>query len=206
MSTTPFSYYLYHTPTEQHYYGIKYAKNCNPQMLWSTYFSSSAKVAALIQEYSVDSFIFEIRKIFKTGEDALKWEHKVLRRLNAAHREDWLNRHNGSNKFRPPLAHSEKTKETIRRKITGKKRSAFTKEKQSIAAINREIVRRQTNWKMSDEAKTRIVATRQTRIATGEINPYSTERNEKMSQSKTGAKRQYLPDGSFIMVKIQRDQ
>ena len=55
-------------------------------------------------------------------------------------------------------------------------------------------------WAMPKEAIDRAIATRNARIASGEIDPYSTERNAKMAASKRGKKRKYLPDGSFIMV------
>jgi hypothetical protein len=45
-----------------------------------------------------------------------------------------------------------------------------------------------------------MLLTRQRKIDSGEINPYSTERNAKMALSKTGKKRKYLPDGTFIMI------
>jgi Putative endonuclease segE, GIY-YIG domain len=200
--TTPFSYHLFHKPTQKHYYGIKFSKGCSPAMLWTTYFSSSLKVKELIALHGADSFEVEVRKIFKTGHQALLWEHRVLSKLDAAGRDDWLNRHNGGKKFRSPECHSDKTKETLRAKITGKKRSATTKAKQAAAATKREQERRAQNWTMPTEAKERALDTRKKRIADGTINPYSAERNAKMGASKAGTKRHYLPDGSFVMRKI----
>lgn len=202
MSTTiPFSYYLYHKPTQQHYYGIKFAKNCSPTDLWTTYFSSSSIVKHLINEYGADSFDVAIRHTFTSSQDALLWEHKVLRRLNASARTNWINRHNGGTKFRSPLHHSEQTKNQLRKQITGIKRSASTKAKQSAAATVREAHRKLTGWQMPKAAIAQAVETRQERIAAGTIDPYSATRNSKMAESKRGAKRKYLPDGSFIMSK-----
>ncbi len=202
MSTTiPFSYHLFHKPTKQHYYGIKYARGCCPTDLWTKYFSSSAKVKALIAEYGLDSFVVTIRRTFVDGASALLWEHTVLRRLDAAGRTDWINRHNGGKKFRAPEHHSDKTKERLRAKITGKKRSKTTKERLAASAVRREEQRRATGWEMPAEATARAQRTRQERIKAGEISPYSESRNKKMADSKRGAKRQYLPDGSFIMIK-----
>lgn len=205
-STIPFSYHLYHIPTQKHYYGIKFSKGCNPNDLWTTYFSSSKLVKHLIEEYGADSFDVSIRKVFLTPQDALLWEHKVLRRLNASARDNWLNRHNGGTKFRAPLHHSDKTKNRLRQKTTGIKRSSATKSKQSIKAILREERRRLNGWKMPKEAISRAIETRQERIVAGIINPYSTSRNKKMGDSKRGTKRKYFPDGSFIMIKPQQDQ
>jgi len=202
MSTTiPFSYHLFHTPTQKHYYGIKYARGCNPADLWTKYFSTSASVKNLIAEYGADSFIATVRRTFSNGAKALLWEHKVLRRLNAAGRDDWINRHNGGKKFRAPEHHSNATKEILRKKITGLKRKDSTKVKLSSTALEREKLRRENDWQMPAESTSRALVTRKQRIADGTINPYSTERNKKMGDSKRGAKRKYLLDGSFIMVK-----
>ena len=198
--TVPFTYYLYHKPTGLKYYGVKFEKGCNPSVLWSTYFTSSSKVKALIDEYGVDSFDVAVRKVFNDSKKALLWEHRVLSRLNAAGRSDWLNRHNGGSKFRAPKAHKEETKARIAAKITGKKRSDTTKQRISQSALLREEQRRLDNWTMPKEAINRAIATRKERTASGEIDPYSAERNAKMAASKRGKKRKYLPDGSFIMV------
>jgi len=95
----PYTYYLYHKPTGRHYYGVRTATGCHPNELWVTYFSSSKIVNSLREQFGNESFYFEIRKLFEKSEDALEWERKVLTRIDAAGREDWLNRHNGGNKF-----------------------------------------------------------------------------------------------------------
>ena len=69
--TTPYTYHLYHIPTGLHYYGVRWAKNCAPSDLWSTYFSSSKAVKKLIKEYGKDSFIAKVRKVFTTKEQAV---------------------------------------------------------------------------------------------------------------------------------------
>lgn len=192
--TIPFSYYLFHKPTKKHYYGIRFAKNCCPDDLWTKYFSSSIIVKKLISDYGADSFHVEIRKVFENSEQALLWEHKVLRRLNASANTDWINRHNGSNKFRAPTEHSAATKEILRKRITGIKRSASTKAKQSVSAKSREAKRRANGWTMPVEnVERRAKAQRGV--------PRSPEMVAKMRASKTGAKRKYLSDGTFIMVK-----
>lgn len=201
MSTIPFSYYLFHKPTQQHYYGIKFSKGCSPDVLWTKYFSSSRIVKQLIADYGADSFEYEVRRTFEDAKSALLWEHKVLRRLKAAERDNWINRHNGGTKFRSPTHHKPETIEKFRKKLTGIKRSEESKERYRKSAKKREELRRANNWTMPRDAISRALETRQQRIESGEINPYSEERNRKMGESKRGTKRQYLPDGSFIMVK-----
>jgi hypothetical protein len=78
-------------PTNKYYYGVKFKKGCHPNDLWTKYFTSSKKVKGLIRKYGKKSFIFEIRRTFKTQKQAREWEHKVLRRLKVIYRDDFLN-------------------------------------------------------------------------------------------------------------------
>ena len=87
----PFTYLVKHIPTNRYYYGVRYKKGCHPYDLWTKYFTSSRKVKGLIKRYGKKSFIFEIRKTFKTAEQAYNWEHKVLKRMKVIHRDDFLN-------------------------------------------------------------------------------------------------------------------
>lgn len=198
----PFAYHLYHKPTKKHYYGIRYRKGCSPNELWESYFSSSPIVHQLIEEYGKESFVPSVRKIFESGAKAVAWESKFLSKVDAQHNEQWLNRHNGKNNFIGPHTHTDQSKVKIGSKIKGIKRSEETKAKMRVKALEREAKRRAEGWTMPNEAKVRAAQTKKQRIALGEINPYSAERNAKMAASKTGKKRKYLPDGSFIMVKV----
>jgi hypothetical protein len=198
----PFCYHLYHTPTGLRYYGVRFAKKCSPADLWTTYFSTSKLVKQLIEDYGSDSFIVTVRRTFATAEAALNWEHKVLRRLNAAESRHWLNRHNGGNKFRGPLTHTPETIAKFSSKLKGRKMSDEWKQRMSESGKRNWDKRRALGKdRMPEEAVKQGVVTRQARIATGEINPYSKERNSKMAKSKRGTKRHYLPDGSYVMRK-----
>ena len=202
----PFTYHLYHIPTNKHYYGARYKKGCSPAELWTSYFSSSSIVHQLIEEYGQDSFVPSVRKLFSSSEEAVAWEARVLARLDAQHNDMWINRHNSKSAFMGPYMHSDKSKSKISSKIKGIKRSDKTKDKMSKSAKHRESKRREDGWIMPEESIIRALATRQERIETGIIDPYSEARNQKMSASKKGTKRHYLPNGSFVMVKIQVDQ
>jgi hypothetical protein len=123
--STPFTYHLFHVPTQTHYYGVRYSKTCTPLDLWSSYFSSSRKILDLIQVYGKESFQYEIRKIFLCAADAIQHEQTVLRRLKVLQRSDWLNNsigstHRGGRKKGTPASNraqpiSEMQKEKIRR-------------------------------------------------------------------------------------------
>lgn len=95
----PFTYYLYHKPTGKKYYGVRTARGCDPKELWTTYFSSSKEVKILREQYGNDSFEWKIRKTFDSAQRALEWEEKFLTRINAAARNDWINKHNGGKNF-----------------------------------------------------------------------------------------------------------
>lgn len=134
--SVPYTYFLYHKPTHKKYYGVRWAKGCMPEDLWTTYFTSSKYVKLLIQQYGKESFIFEIRKTFSDVNSAILWEKKVLRRLNVLTNEEWLNKNiSGSikNDVHPMLNrhHSLETKERIRNSKLGRSLSAETKKKLS---------------------------------------------------------------------------
>jgi hypothetical protein len=114
---SPYTYYIFHPLTNQHYYGVRYAKNCHPDDLWKTYFTSSKKVKQLIKQYGKDGFTVQVRRVFNNLEEALSWEERVLRRLKVLDRDNWLNESIGGKHFRnikrseiARKKHSEKTK------------------------------------------------------------------------------------------------
>ena len=151
----------------------------------------------LIAEYGADSFTATVRKVFTSPEEALRWEHKVLRRLNASASTNWLNRHNGGIKFRSPLAHSDEAKRKMSKKVKGIPKTADHRKHMSQSG--------KKYWNTSGASgsqrmKTAQLASEKWRAENHELF-YSEERNKKMAASKKGCVRQYLPDGSFIMVK-----
>jgi hypothetical protein len=92
LNNIPFTYLLKHIPTNKYYYeDFNFKKGCHPNDLWTKYFTSSKKIKGLIRRYGKKSFIFEIRKTFKTQKQAREWEHKVLRRMKVIYRDDFLN-------------------------------------------------------------------------------------------------------------------
>jgi len=88
----PYTYLLKHVPSNTFYYGVRYAKNCNPDELLVTYFTYSKYVKSLIQIDGIESFEFEIRKTFKNNTTAVKWENTVLRRMKVIYRNDFINK------------------------------------------------------------------------------------------------------------------
>jgi hypothetical protein len=102
---TPYTYLITEKETGMRYYGAKYADGCCPADLGVTYFSSSKILEPLCRD-DPNNYIYEVRQIFDKGceeenvDAAIKWEAKFLSKIDAKHRLDWYNQHNGDGKFR----------------------------------------------------------------------------------------------------------
>ena len=112
----PYTYLIKFLPTGQVYYGSSYANNkhkvSNPEQLWITYFTSSKIITNLIKQHGIESFQFEVRKIFENRHDAVNWETRVLKKVNAKQNPLWLNKSNGGKDFLFEK-HTEESKKKI---------------------------------------------------------------------------------------------
>lgn len=88
---TPYTYLIGWSKHNRWYYGVRYAKNCNPVDLWTKYFTSSEKVKDFRKEYG-EPDIKQIRKTFSDAKQAKNWEDRVLVRLKVHIKEQWLNK------------------------------------------------------------------------------------------------------------------
>lgn len=86
----PYTYLIGWSSLNKYYYGVRFAKGCNPSDLWVKYFTSS-KIVKDFREKNGDPDIIQIRKTFKTSYQAILWESKVLRRLNVRYNHRMLN-------------------------------------------------------------------------------------------------------------------
>ena len=156
----PYTYYLYHRPTGLKYYGVRYAKNCDPKDLWNKYFTSCKKVKELITEDGINSFDFKIRKIFESKVDAINWENKVLRRLKVKRKKEWINISEGKMPFDNITYgmlgkhHSEDSKKKIALAQTGSKNHMFNKT--HSAEARKKISEGNKGKRHSEETKTII--------------------------------------------------
>lgn len=132
----PYTYLLRFLPENKFYYGVRYKKDCNPSDLFLTYFTSSKEVKKLIDEYGKESFDYEIRRTFHNSDDARKWETKVLTRIKATQRKDFLNKTNNIS-IPNELERSPETKRKIGDAHRGKIVSEETKNKISNNAKER---------------------------------------------------------------------
>jgi hypothetical protein len=146
--TLPFTYLITETNSGKRYYGTKYSEGCHPSMLGTTYFSSSATMRELINSHGIAKFKFDVRRTFKTPADAIRWETKVLTRLNAQCSPNWYNKNNGGAYHNLPgelshwygRKHSEETRQkmsNIQRTRPRNPHSAATKEKLHQSALRR---------------------------------------------------------------------
>lgn len=172
MTWVPFTYLIIFTnPTtceKKYYYGVRYATDCNPSQLFTTYFTSSTKVQSLLKEYGKECFETEVRRTFPENRDkAMKWEQTVLRRLKAPQRHDFLNQCVPNQMPVFLGADNPSKREDVRTKISksklGKKHSEETKAKlrgprppSTCEAISKGCMGR----KYSDEEKLKMSVTR----------------------------------------------
>ena len=90
LRNTPYTYLIGWSQTSMFYYGVRYAKDCDPSELFIRYFTSSKHVKHYINKYG-EPDIIQVRKTFNDIQTAIKWESKVLNRLNVKERKDFLN-------------------------------------------------------------------------------------------------------------------
>jgi len=93
--------------------GVRYARGCHPDDLWTKYFTSSKHVRKFREENG-EPDVIEIRQTFNDSLQAREWEEKVLIRLKVIYNDKWLNKATG--KSIPPQFgryHSNETKKKI---------------------------------------------------------------------------------------------
>jgi hypothetical protein len=131
----PYTYVIGWSSIKKYYYGVRYAKNCNPSDLWVSYFTSSKQVAYYRKQFG-EPDIIEIRKTFIDIDTARLWEHKVLKKLKVIDNEKWLNQTNNisfshdvsvsaSKKaatMKKGVPHTDIHKQRISEALSGKKR------------------------------------------------------------------------------------
>jgi len=86
----PYTYLVGWSNLGEYYYGVRYAKGCHPNDLWSKYFTSSQNVKNYREQYG-EPDIIQIRRTFTNANDAIAWEAKVLQRMKLHLHENFLN-------------------------------------------------------------------------------------------------------------------
>lgn len=87
----PYTYLIGWKTLNLFYYGVRYSKNCHPDDLFVTYYTSSNTVKSLFKKHGKPDVI-QIRRLFIDPTSALAWEQKILRRLKIPHNPIFLNK------------------------------------------------------------------------------------------------------------------
>jgi hypothetical protein len=142
----PYTYLLGWTKLNKYYYGVRFAKKCNPNDLWKTYFTSSKHVKSFYKEYGHPDLI-QIRKVFDSSEQARLWESKVLRRIGVTKKQNWLNKTDNVSISPECCSHvcTEQNKLHFKKIRTGHKESEETKNKKRLAMIGKNVGKRNTD-------------------------------------------------------------
>ena len=163
----PYTYLIGWSDHNKYYYGVRYAKDCHPSDLWSSYFTSSKYVQEFREEYG-EPDIVQVRKTFDNKDSAYDWEQKVLLKMKVDERPDFLNKCVSwfgpvSEETRRKLSEigkgrifSEEHKEKIGKAHKGKILSEETKKKIGNAQRGK-TVSEETRKKLSEALKDRVM-------------------------------------------------
>lgn len=88
---TPYTYLIGWPELNTWYYGVRFAKKCNPSDLWNPYKTSSRHVKQFTAIHG-DPPVKLVRKTFSDAISARVWESKVLKRLKVVQDIRWLNK------------------------------------------------------------------------------------------------------------------
>lgn len=172
---TPFTYLIGWKDLNLWYYGVRFARNCHPDDLWTTYFTSSKTVKQIREEYG-DPDVVEIRQTFNDSLQARLWEETVLRRIKAVRDRRWLNKSNCGKEFC-----NEQCSKEHRRKISiSLKGSSFSEDhRKNLSEAMRGRVAPNKGVPHSEETKSKI-----SKSLTGV--PRSEESRRKQAETRTG--------------------
>lgn len=90
---TPYTYLIGWSHLDLWYYGVEIKTQnggANPKNLWTTYFTSSKRVAAMRKELG-EPDIIQVRRTFSCRKAAVRWEQLVLHRMGVVRSKKWLN-------------------------------------------------------------------------------------------------------------------
>lgn len=174
MNNVPYTYYL-EWASGMKYYGVRYAKNCKPEDLWVKYKTSSKYVKDYVKQFG-EPIKTEVRKTFygtNRIEMSISWEKRVLDKLDAAHRDDYLNKRNSKCINCMDLIIKEN------RRLTDL--MPETKEKRSISALKREADPIKRNNRLSKAFSKDAIDKRKLSVAITNQLPETKEKRSKSS-------------------------
>lgn len=131
--SNPYTYLIGWTEQNTYYYGVRFAKDCHPNELWTEYFTSSKYVKKFRKKFG-EPDVVQIRETFSDPDKARLWEHKVLRRIGAKDSEHFLNMTDNLSIKMTPEMYEEKFTPEVRAKMSeSAKKRGFDQEQLSKA-------------------------------------------------------------------------
>lgn len=85
-----YTYLIGWSHLDKWYYGVRFAKGCSIDDLWSKYFTSSNRVKKFRTSHG-EPDIVEVRQVFDSRKAAQDWEARVLKRMRVVKSPRWLN-------------------------------------------------------------------------------------------------------------------
>ena len=86
-----YTYLIGWSKHDKFYYGARWAKDCSPDDLWNTYFTSSKHVKAFRKEHG-EPDVIQVRKVFSDADKCKLHERKALEKLDVLNNDKWLNK------------------------------------------------------------------------------------------------------------------
>lgn len=129
-------YYTYLIGWSAHnkwYYGVRYAKGCTPDDLWTTYFTSSVYIKECRCNWG-EPDVIEVRRTFDCVDDARMWESRVLKRMKVVIDDKWINKTDNIS-IDPVLAGHAKGRTYV--EMYGEEKAAALKRNRSLSNARR---------------------------------------------------------------------
>jgi hypothetical protein len=176
----PYTYLIGWSKLNLFYYGVRFSKNCHPNDLFKTYFTSSLEVKKIIIETGYPDII-QIRKTFESVEKARQWEHKVLTRMKVAKDDKWINKTEIL-----PILHNEKTIKKMLKNIKKTMLEKYGVEYSSQRPEFKELVRETKLKKYNDPTYVNKEKMKQTNLKKYGVEHYSqTEEAKEIKKKKS---------------------
>lgn len=153
----PYTYLIVHKTTGRWYYGVRYARGCDPSDLGKSYFTSSIYVKRIIDDEGPGAFLWSVRRVFDNAQSAKRWEHKVLRRMRVITNPMCINM---SNSEGPPAMYGEHnpTKRTeVRAKLSNIASNRSAEQKKYVGYCNTISRRRKLFFKIFPKIRDKTI-------------------------------------------------
>lgn len=132
----PYVYLIGWKELDKWYIGSEYgrkSKVANPKNLWTNYFTSSKIVEEYRKIYG-EPDVIEIRKTFRTAEETIEYEYKLLQRLNVVRTSKWLNQCDSKGLLLDDIT-IKRTAKICSEKLKGRKLGPYSEERKQAMRV-----------------------------------------------------------------------